>query len=113
MQRKLAELFVNTKTSSIQTRMSASPTQRVLSTWCAGIDSNSESFIAGAVYRLANIGGASEASAIRLDCCSLEQTVTPDALLDNEPELDSKGRPSRYLLLCYGSGWFIDQPPFC
>ena len=66
----------------------------------------------------ANIGGASErptASYVYQRLTeSLEQTDdNRDALLDNEPELDSKGRPfPLFVALLMANGWFIRPVPF-
>ena len=66
----------------------------------------------------ANIGGAAErptATYVYQKVSeSLEQTANDkDALLDDKPELDSKGRPFPvFVALLLANGWFIRPVPF-
>lgn len=114
------ELFVNTKTAFItNTDERLSHPKGYFQPGVLGIDSNKRILYRWrSVPTRANIGGASErptASYVYTKLAeSLEQTDSNmDALLDNEPELDSKGRPFPvFVALLMANGWFIRPVPF-
>jgi hypothetical protein len=114
------ELFVNEQTSFItNTDERLSHPKGYFQPGVLGIDSNRRILYRWrSVPTRANIGGASERPTAnyvyqRLTE-SLEQTNdSRDALLDNEPELDSKGRPfPLFVALLMANGWFIRPVPF-
>ena len=113
------ELFVNTKTSFItNTDERLSHPKGYFQPGVLGIDSNKRILYRWrSVPTRANIGGASErptASYVYQQIAvSLDQTDNiKDAVLDNEPELDSKGRPFPvFVALLMANGWFIRPVP--
>lgn len=114
------ELFVNEQTSFItNTDERLSHPKGYFQPGVLGIDSNRRILYRWrSVPTRANIGGASErptASYVYQRLTeSLEQTDdNRDALLDNEPELDYKGRPfPLFVALLMANGWFIRPVPF-
>lgn len=114
------ELFVNTKTSFItNTDERLSHPKGYFQPGVLGVDSNRRILYRWrSIPTRANIGGASERPiatyVYQQITASLEQTdKTKDALLDNEPELDSKGRPFPvFVTLLMANGWFIRPAPF-
>ena len=120
IERGWLELFVNTKTSFItNTDERLSHPKGYFQPGVLGIDSNKRILYRWrSVPTRANIGGASErptaSYVFQQIAASLEQTDnSKDALLDNEPELDSKGRPFLvFVALLMANGWFIRPVPF-
>ena len=114
------ELFVNEQTSFItNTDERLSHPKGYFQPGVLGIDSNRRILYRWrSVPTRANIGGATErptASYVYQRLTeSLEQTDdNRDALLDNEPELDYKGRPfPLFVALLMANGWFIRPVPF-